>query len=161
MYELAYDRQAAVAYAKEWAYKRNPKYYNFDKIGGDCTNFISQCLYTGSGVMNSKRIFGWYYFSVNNRAPSWSGVQYLYNFLINNKQVGPFAEEADSYYILPGDIIQLGRADGTFYHSLLVVKVNDDEIYIATHSDDSYMRPLSSYSFERIRFLSILGVRKN
>ena len=39
----AYDRGKAVAYAHKWAFGRNPAYYNFDKIGGDCTNFTSQC----------------------------------------------------------------------------------------------------------------------
>ncbi len=40
-----YNRENAVEYAKIWAYKRNPKYYNFDPVGGDCTSFVSQCLY--------------------------------------------------------------------------------------------------------------------
>ena len=38
-----YDRQAAVDYAHRWAYHRNPDFYNFDELGGDCTNFASQC----------------------------------------------------------------------------------------------------------------------
>ena len=41
---LNYDRQKAIKYAKVWAYFRNPNYYNFDNIGGDCTNYISQCM---------------------------------------------------------------------------------------------------------------------
>ena len=40
-----YNRENAVEYAKIWAYKRNPKYYNFDSVGGDCTSFVSQCLF--------------------------------------------------------------------------------------------------------------------
>ena len=43
-----YDRQAAVDYAHRWAYHRNPDFYNFDELGGDCTNFASQCLYAPS-----------------------------------------------------------------------------------------------------------------
>lgn len=35
-----YNRQKAKEYAKELAYKRNPKYYNYDLLGGDCTNFL-------------------------------------------------------------------------------------------------------------------------
>ena len=53
-----YDRQAAVTYAHRWAYHRNPDFYNFDELGGDCTNFASQCLYAGSGVMNYTPTFG-------------------------------------------------------------------------------------------------------
>ena len=43
--EIPYDRKAAVEYADYWAYRRNPKYYAFDDIGGDCTNFVSQCIF--------------------------------------------------------------------------------------------------------------------
>ena len=49
---MEYNRANAVAYAKKWAYGRNPKYYDFSDLGGDCTNFASQCIYAGSGVMN-------------------------------------------------------------------------------------------------------------
>ena len=58
MNNLKYNRLKAVEYAKRWAYKRNPKYYNFDEIGGDCTSFISQCIYEGSGIMNYTKDFG-------------------------------------------------------------------------------------------------------
>ena len=56
-----YDRGAAVRYAKRWAYGRNPAFYDYERIGGDCTNFASQCVYAGSGVMNYTRDLGWYY----------------------------------------------------------------------------------------------------
>lgn len=49
----AYDRAAAVAYAHRWAFRRNPAYYDYEKIGGDCTNYASQCLYAGSGIMKA------------------------------------------------------------------------------------------------------------
>jgi len=35
---LPYNRVKAVEYAHKWAFGRNPKYFNFDKLGGDCTN---------------------------------------------------------------------------------------------------------------------------
>ena len=41
---LPYDRAAAVRYAHIWAYGRNPRYYDYESIGGDCTNFASQCI---------------------------------------------------------------------------------------------------------------------
>ena len=58
---MEYNRANAVAYAKKWAYGRNPKYYDFSDLGGDCTNFASQCIYAGSGVMNYTPTYGWYY----------------------------------------------------------------------------------------------------
>lgn len=156
----AYNRQAAAAYAAEWAFRRNPAYYNFDALGGDCTNFASQCLYAGSGVMNHTKTFGWYYYSASNRTPSWTGVPYLYNFLTGNKGIGPFAQVTDRDHVEIGDIVQLGTYGGAFYHSPVIVAVEKDEIYLAAHTLDAYMRPLSSYVYEQARFLHISGVRK-
>ena len=34
---VPYDRAAAVRYAHEWAYGRNPRYYDYELLGGDCT----------------------------------------------------------------------------------------------------------------------------
>lgn len=157
---VPYDRQAATAYAKEWALKRNPAYYNFDGLGGDCTNFTSQCLYAGSKVMNHTKVYGWYYYNLNHRTASWTGVPYLYNFLLGNKGTGPFAVETDRFHVQRGDILQLGTHNGNFYHSPVIVAVYDNEIFVAAHTDDAYMRPLSTYVYDQVRFLSVLGVRK-
>lgn len=157
---IKYDRQAAFEYAKMWAFKRNPKFYNFDKIGGDCTNFASQCIYAGAGVMNFTPTFGWYYINLNDRAPAWTGVEYLYNFMVNNDGVGPFAEDAPLNKLEVGDVVQLGTATGDYYHSPVVVAVRNGKIYIAAHTYDAFMRPLSSYNFARARGIHILGVRK-
>lgn len=156
-----YDRIKAVEYATKWVYKRNPRYYNFDEVGGDCTSFISQCIFAGSGTMNYKKHIGWYYNSANDRTASWSGVEFLYNFLTTNKGIGPRASKTDIHQIEIGDIIQLSFLPGRFGHSLIVVdkKGNTlEDIYIATHTDDSYYRKVASYSFKNIRYLHIIGV---
>ena len=48
---VPYDRRAAVRYAHRWAYGRNPAYYDYEEVGGDCTSFASQSLYAGIGKM--------------------------------------------------------------------------------------------------------------
>lgn len=159
MVVIPYDREAAVAYAKKWAFARNPAYYNFNELGGDCTNFASQCIYAGAGVMNFKPTFGWFYRSLNDRAPAWTGVEYLYNFLVANAGEGPFATNVPLEEVEIGDVVQLGRATGDFYHSPVVVDIRGGEIYIAAHSYDAYMRPLSSYRYYQARGIHILGVR--
>ena len=157
--KINYDRTSALNYAKKWAFKRNPDYFNFDDLGGDCTNFVSQCIFSGCKVMNYTKDFGWYYINVNNRAPAWTASKYLYNFLTQNKNAGPFAKDTSVENIEPGDIIQLGNKENQ-YHSLFVVKIYDKDIFVAAHSVDSYMRPLKDYLFENIRFLHILGANK-
>ena len=159
-----YDRQAAVEYARKWAHKRNPDYYNYDNLGGDCTNFASQCVFAGAGAMNYTPTFGWYYRSTNNRTASWTGVEYFYNFLTGNSKVigdgaGPFGEDVTADKIEIGDIIQLGRATGDFYHSPVVVGFSNGVPLIAAHSYDTYGTPINSFTFELIRYIHILGIR--
>ncbi|NLG26119.1 MAG: amidase, partial [Clostridiales bacterium] len=91
LHVIRYNRRAAVDYARTWAFKRNPRFMDFTNLGGDCTNFASQCLYAGSGVMNYTPDTGWYYISPTRRAPAWSGVVFLGRFLTENKGRGPFA----------------------------------------------------------------------
>jgi len=156
---LPYDRAATVEYAKKWAFRRNGNYYDFERIGGDCTNFASQCVYAGAKIMNYTPVVGWYYNSAADRAAAWTGVEYFYRFMISNDGVGPFAEEVTVDKLQLGDIVQLGRETGDFYHSPVVVGKTGGKIFVAAHSFDAYYRPLSSYKFEKIRGIHILGVR--
>ena len=84
---LEYNRSQAVLYALFWAFSRNPAYYDFSYIGGDCTNFVSQSLYAGGEVMNFTPTFGWYFISSEDRSPSWTGVEFLYNFLVKFAEI--------------------------------------------------------------------------
>ena len=164
MKELLYNRKKVIEYAKKWAYERNPKYYNYDKIGGDCTNFISQCIYSGSNVMNYEKTKGWYYINGNNKSPSWTGVQFLYNFLTQNKGPGPYGINTTQDKLEIGDIVQLSFDGIKFAHTLVIVNIEEkdnlDKMYIASHTFNAFNRKISSYKYEKIRFIHIQGVRK-
>ena len=127
-----YDRSAAVLYAHQWAYGRNPAFYDYENVGGDCTNFASQCVFAGSGVMNFTPDFGWYYIDANQKSPSWTG-----------------------------DLVQLSFNGQEFQHTPVVVRVTApitlETVLIAAHSYDADNRPLSTYTFQDIRFLHVLG----
>lgn len=158
----SYDRASAVAYAKKWALSRNPKYYNFDPVGGDCTSFVSQCLFAGSKVMNYTPIKGWYYRSGFDKSPSWSGVEFLYNFLIQNKGMGPRGSLVSQNEVQIGDIAQLSFSKNIFEHSLFIIDIKDvqdlNKIYIATHTYDTLNKKIGEYSFSKIRFIHINDV---
>ncbi len=158
MYDIGYNRESAADYAARWAFGRNPLYHNFDELGGDCTNFISQCIFAGCKVMNVTKDVGWYYYSLNSRAAAWSGVEYLHSFLVNNGGEGPYGEEKPIEQLSAGDVIQLGGADG-FYHSCLVIKPGRIPL-IAAHTNDAYNIRLDMYSYEKARGIHILGARK-
>ncbi len=160
---MEYNRHKAVEYAHRWAYMRNPLYMDFSGMGGDCTNFVSQCVYAGAPVMNGTPTYGWYYYGPENRAPAWSGVKYFHRFLISNQGPGPYAQEVDIREIQPGDVIQLATVERDFHHMVLVVSVGEEPAFhtirIAAHTDDADNRLLSSYPIRMIRFLHIVGVR--
>ena len=164
MKSLKYNRNEVVKYAKKWAYDRNPRYYNFDSVGGDCTSFASQCIFAGSKIMNYAINTGWYYIDGNRKSPSWSGVEFLYNFITRNKSVGPYGSDVNPNEIEIGDIAQLSFDGDKFSHTLVIVKIEDtndlNKIYISSHTLDSFNKKISEYKFKKIRFINIEGVRK-
>ena len=138
-----YRRLNAVLYAHRWAYGRDPQFYNYEAIGGDCTNFASQCIYAGTGVMNETPLYGWYYINANNKSPSWTGVEYLYDFLTRSRaSLGPVAHATtDLRDAQLGDVIQLRFNGSAFQHSPVVVQSSvdgsTDKILVAAHSADA------------------------
>lgn len=163
---LGYDRYKAVEYARRWALGRNPQFENFSGVGGDCTNFVSQAVYAGSGVMNFTRVFGWYFKSLSDRAPAWTGVEAFYDFMTGRGDFapiylreGPFGYTVMREAVELGDVIQLADSEGDFYHTLIVTGFSGQEILVCAHTNDALDRPLSSYT-EAVsaRMIHIVGV---
>ena len=156
-----YDRTNAVNYARKWALSNNPCFGNFDAIGGDCTAFVSECLFAGSGYMNFTPDLGWYYVSMKDRAAAWSGVEFLYNFLTTNTTRAVFGHEADISETMPGDIIQLQNESGDFYHSVIVTSTGRIptplNILVASHSNNALDKVLRRYPYYNFRVIHIDG----
>ena len=153
-----YNRKSVYEYAKKWAYSRNPKYYNYDPVGGDCTSFASQCIYAGCMQMNYSKNNGWYYINGDDKSPSWTGVEFLYKFLISNKGPGPHGEETTINKLKIGDVIQLSFDGIKFSHSLIVVQ-NGTDIYntlIASHTIDTFGKRVAGYSFKEMRCVHVM-----
>lgn len=161
-----YDRGRAVEYAKAWARSRNPLFFNFTGRGGDCTNFVSQCVLAGSCTMDYTKDFGWYYISPDDRAPAWTSVEFFYdfitgqpNFASENMGIGPFGREVARRDVEQGDVIQLANSEGDFYHTLIITGFEEGDILIGAHTDDALDRRLSSYNYTSLRYIHIDGVR--
>ena len=160
-----YNRERAVEYARRWALERNPLFFDFTGGGGNCTNFVSQSILAGSLYMNPTETFGWYYTSVDDRAPSWTGVNEFYQFMCGlgdfpkiNERVGPYCREVARERAMLGDVIQLSNSRGNFYHSLIITGFRDGDILISAQSNDALDRPLSTYNYSGARFLHVEGV---
>ena len=154
-----YISENAVAYARKYAFTQNPLFSSFAGIGGNCTNFVSQAIYAGSCEMNYTPTYGWYYISLNERSPSWTGVDFFYNFITGNEGVGPYGREGSLDELEIGDVIQLAKNAEGYYHTLLVVGFDGEDTLVAAQTDNAYGRPLSTYTNDYARYIKILGVR--
>ena len=161
-----YNRARAVEYARKWALSRNPLFTNFAGRGGDCTNFVSQCIYAGSCQMNFTPSFGWYYIDQNDRAPAWSSVEYFYDFITGatdfasqNGNIGPFGILTDAMGVFEGDVVQLADETGDFYHTLLITGFSGGQTLVSAHTNDALDKPLSEYNYASLRYIHIEGVR--
>ena len=161
-----YNRARAVEYARKWALSRNPLFTNFAGRGGDCTNFISQCIYAGTCQMNFTPSFGWFYIDQNNRAPAWSSVEYFYDFITGapafsseNGNIGPFGILTDAMGVFEGDVVQLADESGDFYHTLIITGFSGGQTLVSAHTNDALDKPLSEYNYASLRYVHIEGVR--
>lgn len=153
-----YLRDKAFLYSQKYALSPNRNYYFFGGIGGDCTNFISQCVYAGCDEKNMNyKQNGWYYIDVNNRAPSWTSVNLFREFILLNKEKGPFGRLEEIQNLQVGDIIQL-KKNGVFFHTLFISEIDIDKILVCAHSDNSLNRNLNTYIFDEAIGIHIQGV---
>ena len=165
-YVAPYDRARAVEYARRWALERNRIFDDFSGGGGDCTNFVSQSILAGSCQMNYTDTFGWYFRSIEDRAPAWTGVEAFFNFFTGSgdflpvtERVGPFGYLTEREYVTEGDVVQLQNDKGVFYHTLIITGIDGDEILVSAHTNDALDRPLSTYTAAKgARFIRMLGV---
>ena len=164
MYKInKYNRNLTVNYALEYALKKNEDFFDYTNQGGNCTNYVSQCIYAGAPKMNVGEN-GWYYFSPANTSVSWANVEPLYNFLTSNNGEGPFASGGKELEMCEeGDVIQL-RFNGkdAFSHALIVTKIEDKTpqgIFVCSNTRDVKNVPLAFYKYQEFRLIHILGYR--
>lgn len=163
-----YDREKAVEYAQRWALSHNPAYNNYEDYGGDCTNYISQCVKAGNIPFDndgSDVLKKWYWYSDYSRTPTWTAAEPFYKYIIGNnnentQNFGVYARLANYNELELGDIVQL-IYEGRAYHNMIVTEIILDGDYlvdylICQHTYDLLNYPLSLKEGER-RYIKILG----
>lgn len=136
-----YDRLKAVKYAEKWWNSHNPAFKTFKD--NDCTNFISQCLYTGGAPMRGRpnRGSGWW-MSGNNWSWSWA-IAHAFRLYLGNSKTGLRAREVSSpKELLLGDVICYDfEGDGRFNHNTIVTGRDANGMpLVNAHSYNSRMR---------------------
>lgn len=122
-----YDRQKAVEYALRFGKQPNPNYHYFKlygNIGGDCTNFVSQCLLAGGITQVFDGESPWWYRDHNKWSISWINAHSLYWCLkIRERQNlnGPRGVEVPTVDELEiGDIIFYENIKGGIDHAAII-----------------------------------------
>ena len=142
---LRYDRPAAVAYAHRWAYGRNPRYYDYERVG----RLHQLCLpmpvrrggdhelHAGPGLVLSGR---------QPQGSSLDGRALLLPISDPERaQPGPGGGPGSAGAAASGDFVQLRFDAPEFGHTPVVVEVGSppalDRILVAAHSQDADLRP--------------------
>lgn len=163
-----YDRIGATQYARGWALSRNPKIQDYEEWGGNCTNYISQCVNAGGVPMDSygdNVMKKWYWYSDKKRTPSWTAAQPFFEYFTRNNNdntnnFGVYAAQSNYEEMELGDVVQLIK-DGKAYHTMIITGIilDGDEVYdylISQNTYDLLDYPLSLKVGEK-RYLKIFG----
>lgn len=166
-----YSSTAAINYATTNYNSYNSNYPNCSSsnIGGDCTNFVSQCLYAGGIPMNGS----WYVYKLNSSYPapttiaqldyswdladpsSWiSAVQFnakWYPIFSNETFTGSYVYNNQvtvynkSYY--KGDVVQILKANYWWYeafHTMIITGYKNSDFTLTYHSTNTIDKPLNT-----------------
>lgn len=144
---MAFNRKAAVEYARKWALSTNPKYLRFDN---DCTSFVSQAMLAGGWSMVGERSFSerkkdtawWYGGAWFTRASyTWGGAHNFSKFLKVSKR-GVQVHRTTSLGL--GDVVQIMNGSKHVYHTMIVTKKTSDDLLLSYHTTDHLDEPLSA-----------------
>ena len=123
----SYNTAAAVDYARTYCQNYNPRYKNYERQGGDCANFVSQCLIAGG--IDLSGCYG------NDKAGSIPNGPNLKSCL---KQLGWKSSTTRPSSFRPGYPIFLGD-----YRPVICSSIDGDTIYYCAHSIDRCDSPLN------------------
>jgi len=158
---MNYIRNAAVGYANQWYNGRNWRYNDFTSSGGDCANFVSQCLIAGGlSLYKGTNGLGYgIYPDIDRPSINSNGTipycDYLHLHLrdYQNTQITYVTNTNASIpaSIDRGDVVIFGNKTGDRYqHAMIVVWRNATDVGLAGHTSDvwnrSFWTTLSSFS---------------
>ncbi len=162
LYASAYNGSSAANYAQEWAYSRNPYYLNCDTEaggGGDCTNFVSQCVRAGGIAYmwygDRDSYLPWWFTNVLgtktasksfiNAATFIRHFHFVRNSFVRHVDWLNYGSEfpGNPFPVYIGDVMQIARSISypptyeQVSHSRIVVGFSGSVPYCAQHTTDS------------------------
>ncbi len=166
-----YDREAAVAYARAHVDERSGEWHDYSGEGGNCQNFVSQCLLAGGIPMDTDgpERWKWYGEALSDTSEeagctlSWINVDYFYAYARDNRGSG-LAAQTDAAFDSgqPGDLIMMGTPED-WNHMVIISEVVKDEngrtidYMICSNTTDVQDFPASAYPSPCRSLIRILG----
>ena len=126
----SYQISRAIAYADRYWKHYNHSYHNYANEGGDCANFVSQCLYAGG----MPRTDDWFPQSVN-----WINVM---GHIRHFKAYGSFLTASNSNVSAGNPVYYDWNRDGIYDHTTICVGVNSSGMPVVdSHTANLYHAP--------------------
>ena len=141
-----YNVSNAIAYADKYCINYNTSYNSYKGRGGDCANFVSQCLYAGGFKQDSV----WYKHSV-----AWINVM---KQIAHFKAYGTFLNASNSNLLKGNPIYFDWNGDSTYDHATICVGRNNSGIAILdSHTKDLYHATWTNWSFKKAATIQLRG----
>lgn len=158
-----YDRAAAYDYLMAYCDERNPAWYAYDEVGGNCMNFGSQVLLAGGIPEDEKGDEEWYWDGQNDLDLSWINVGRFYDYCRKNDGFGLVADTEAGYYTGEvGDVLIVGF-NGDHRHTTIISDIVKDKAgntvdYLISCNTTNYRDfPASAYYYTFHRLVKIFG----
>ncbi len=146
----SYNPKKAVDYANKYVYEHasvsgeinyegyyNSAYYNYNGVGGDCANYVSQSIFAGGMPQVKCEAFGtdgWYYNGANDRSATWTSARQLRKWMGANR--GNYVAASDETVYM-GSPVFYKNEDGE--HATICVGLNSAGTpIINSHNWDRY-----------------------
>lgn len=164
-YPLSYDPKKAAAYADKYVNPNikgsidssyyNPAYNNFNGVGGDCTNFASQCLYAGGLPMTDE----WYYKSASNYSSTWTFSRYHFQYMSG---IGKAVWNPSASDIYMGSPVYYRSAGGqNISHTTICVGTNSAGTPVVNSHNKDYYHVRWNYWGDSANYYTVQMTAKN
>ena len=152
------DEFSGAASLPEYGFQYNPKYRNFNSLGGDCANFASQILFEGGKFRKNS---AWNY-EKGKGNKAWINASGFNSYMLNSGRAslivsGTYQQVLKaSYKLLPGDYVAY-EVKGKVTHISVVTGI-DSKGYslVNSHNTDRYRVPWDlGWSDKGVRFILV------
>lgn len=149
------EQYCGAAGEEQTSYRYNPKYRDYNSMGGDCANFASQALFEGGSFRKTRM---WNYDHVGSTR-AWVSAQGFKDYMVSSGRASVISHGSydkvyrASYRLLPGDFVAYEKK-GRITH-ISVVSGSDSKGYslVTCHNTDRNKVPWDlGWSDRKIRF---------